>query len=226
MKQKTFYTELAYIIGLVCLAFGAAFASRADFGMSMVVAPAYILHLKISEALPFFSYGMAAYTVQAVIIAVMIIVLRRFKFSYIFSFVTAVLYGIVADGAIAFIALIPTGHVYVRIVLFICGTLFCAAGVSLMFHTYISPEAYDIFVKEFSEHFNIKLYKLKTIYDCTSCLVSIILSFLFFGLWQFRGVNFGTVICALCNGFLIGSFSKLFERHFVFKDGLHLRKYF
>ena len=39
--------------------------------------------------------------------------------------------------------------------------------------------------------------RFKTIYDCTSCAVAVILSFLFFGLGQFKGINVGTVICSL-----------------------------
>ena len=51
MKKKVFYTELSYVLGLVLMAFSTAFTEKADFGMSMVGAPAYILHLKISEIL-------------------------------------------------------------------------------------------------------------------------------------------------------------------------------
>lgn len=46
-----FYTEAAYFIGLVTLALGTALMERADFGMSMVVAPAYLVYLKVSEYL-------------------------------------------------------------------------------------------------------------------------------------------------------------------------------
>ena len=49
--KRTFYTEMAYIIGIVTLAFGTALMERADFGMSMVVAPAYLIYLKISDYL-------------------------------------------------------------------------------------------------------------------------------------------------------------------------------
>ena len=45
--KKTFYSEYAYIFGILFLALGTALMEKADFGMSMVVAPAYILHLKI-----------------------------------------------------------------------------------------------------------------------------------------------------------------------------------
>ena len=43
MKKRLFYTELAYLFGILAIALGTAFMERADFGMSMVVAPAYVL---------------------------------------------------------------------------------------------------------------------------------------------------------------------------------------
>ena len=55
MKKKIFYTEISYILGILIMAFSTAFTEKADFGMSMIVAPAYILHLHVSQFLPFFS---------------------------------------------------------------------------------------------------------------------------------------------------------------------------
>lgn len=226
MKKRGFYTELAYIVGLVGLALSAALMERADFGVSMIVAPAYILHLKISQFLPFFTFGMAEYTLQSVLLIVMILVLRRFKIHYLFSFVTAVLYGFILDFMIMWVAYIPNDTIAIRIVLYILGLLGCAVGVSLLFHTYISPEVYELFVKEVSAKLNADINKVKTIYDCSSCVVAVIMSFIFFGLFNFEGVKIGTIVCALLNGITIGTFSKLFEKFFYFKDGLKLRKYF
>lgn len=84
MKKRVFYTELAYLFGLILLSLGAALMTFSDFGVSMVVAPAYLLHLKLSEIIPFFSFGMAEYTLQAVILVVMMSIIRRVKFSYFF----------------------------------------------------------------------------------------------------------------------------------------------
>jgi uncharacterized membrane protein YczE len=47
--KKVFSSELAYLFGILILALGTAFMEKADFGMSMVVAPAYLIHLKISQ---------------------------------------------------------------------------------------------------------------------------------------------------------------------------------
>ena len=39
--RKTFYTEAAYVLGIVILALGTALMSFGNFGMSVVVAPPY-----------------------------------------------------------------------------------------------------------------------------------------------------------------------------------------
>ncbi len=226
MKKKVFYTELSYVVGLLLLALSAALMEKANFGLSMVVAPAYLLHLKISQFLPFFSFGMAEYTLQAVLLLAMVIVLRKFKLSYLFSFVTAVLYGVMLDLMIICVSFIPCEVFITRIVFYIFGLLGCSVGVSLLFHTYIAPEVYELFVKEVSAKLNVNINRFKSIYDLTSCFIAIVMSFAFFGLWHFEGVKIGTVICALLNGFTIGMFSKLFEKHFEFKDKFKLKKYF
>ena len=226
MKKPIFYTELAYLLGILFLALGASLMTRADFGLSMVIAPAYLLHLKISGILPFFSFGMAEYTLQAILLLAMIIILRKFKITYLFSFATAVLYGFALDAFLMITTFIPYNLLPVRIILFVIGLIATSLGVSLIFHTYISPEVYELFVKELSEKFKIDLYKVKTAYDCASCAIAIIMSFAFFGLWQFEGVKFGTIICALINGFLIGKISLLLEKIWDFKDKFSLRKYF
>ena len=57
-------------------------------------------------------------------------------------------------------------------------------------------------------------------------LIAVVLSFCFFGLWHFEGVKLGTVLCAFVNGAIIGTFTKILEARFEFRDGLKLRKYF
>ncbi len=224
--KRVFHTELAYIFGLLILTLGTALVESADFGVSMVVAPAYILHLKISEYLPFFSFGMAEYTLQAFLIIAITVIMRRFRLSYLFSFVTAVLYGVILDLWIMVIGGLGELSMAMRIVNYCLGVPVSSLGVSLFFHTYISPEAYELFVAEVSSKTRINLHKFKTGYDLTSLIVSVILSFIFFGFGVFRGIHIGTVVCALVNGFIISRCTRLLEHFFVFEDGLKLRPLF
>lgn len=225
-RKKTFYSEFAYFFGILILAIGTAMMARADLGMSMVVAPAYLLHLKISQYVPWFSFGISEYMFQAFLLIILSIILRKFKKGYIFSFVTAVIYGIMLDVSIKMISFFPGEGITERIVFFIIGMITCSLGVCLFFHTYISPEAYELFVKEMSGKTGKDIGRIKTVYDCCSCLVGIVLSFIFFGFGHFEGVKIGTVICALLNGRLISVIGIMLEKIFVFRDVLPWRDFF
>ena len=220
--KRVFYCEFAYAVGIVVLAVGTALMEKADFGMSMVVAPAYLLHLKVSQYLPFFSFGMAEYVFQAVLLGLLSLFMGRVKRGYVLSFVTAVIYGTVLDLAMAEAALLPLGGMAGRLVYYLAGLVICAVGVSFFFYTYLPPEAYELVVKELSEKLRSSIGKTKTAYDCCSCALGIGLSLAFFG--GFVGVKWGTVVCAAVNGGLIGRISGRLERTFTFKDGLPLRK--
>lgn len=226
MKKKTFYTEVSYALGLVIMAFAAAFTAKADFGMSMVVAPAYILHLKVSELLPWFTFGVAEYCFQGVLVLLTVIIMRKLKLTYFLSFVTAVLYGTLLDIAMNIIAPLPEENFIIRVIWYVVGTVLCSFAVSLFFHTYLSPEAYELIVKELSVKTGFNINKIKTAYDCISTLLGIVLSFAFFGFGVFEGVGIGTVLCAFFNGFLIGRFSALLERNFEFRNRFNAEKYF
>ena len=226
MKKRIFYTELAYLAGLAVLALGAAMMTRADFGVSMIVAPAYVLHLKVSQTLPFFTFGMAEYTLQAALLIAMCLVLRRFRIAYLFSFVTAVLYGFMLDGSLLLLSFVSMESLALRFVFYLAGMVLGALGVSLLFHTYIAPEVYELFVKEVSAKLCKDISKVKTVYDCVSCLAAVGMSFAFFGLWHFEGVQWGTIVCALVNGWLIGRATALLRKRFDFRDAKNWRKHF
>ena len=226
MKKATFYTEIAYILGIAGLAIGTALMEKADMGISMVVAPAYLIYLKLSTVWPFVTFGMAEYALQICLLVIMIVVLRKFKVSYLFSFVTAVIYGFALDGCMAAVANIDASFIALRLGFYIVGLLLCAVGIAFIFHTYISPEVYELFVKEVSAKTHRNINNFKMAYDCVSCLIAIIFSFLFFGLLHFEGVKLGTILCALINGKLIGLISRLMEKRLAFIDCLPVRKYF
>ena len=225
MKKK-FSTELAYLLGIATIAFGVSWMEAADFGVSMIVAPAYLVYLKMSQILPFFTFGMAEYLFQAVLLILLCALLRRFRVSFLFSFATAVFYGFVLDGMMFLASFLPREGFAARSVLYIGGMVFGSIGVALIFKTYISPEVYELFVKELSLKLGKPIPAVKTAYDCVSCVLGVVLSFAFFGFGIFEGVKLGTILCALINGRMIGAVSAWLDKTFAFYDALSLRKYF
>lgn len=223
MKKPVFYTELAYVLGLVLLALGTALTVYGDFGVSMVVAPAFIVHVKLAQQLPFFSFGMAEYLLQALILAGMLLGFRKRKWTWLLSFVTTVLYGLILDGSSLLTTLLPQ-WLPLRIALYVLGVLLCTMGIALLFRTYLPPAAYELLVKVLSRRFGWKIHVVKTVYDCASCLVAAGLSLLLLG--RLEGVGIGTVVCALIYGVLIRMNTKWLDRCWDFRDRFGLRDKF
>lgn len=209
--------------GLVLLALGTALTVYGDFGISMVVAPAYVLHMKLQQYLPFFSFGMAEYLLQALILGIMLLVLPKRKWTWLLSFVTTVLYGLVLDGGGLLTALLPQS-LGIRIALYLLGVAMCTAGLAFLFRTYFPPAAYELLVKEIARRRHWQTYWVKTAYDCTSCVVAAVLSFVLLG--RLEGIGVGTVVCALIYGVLIKQWGKLLDRIWIFRDGLKLKEKF
>lgn len=220
MKKPVIYTEIIYPIALILLAFGTALTAYGDFGISMVLAPAYILHLCLSRFWPFFSFGVAEYVLQATVLLVLILVMRKAKLSYLLSFAATVLYGIVLDGAMWLTTWLP-GDLYVRIVLYVIGCVICCGSLALLFGCYLPPAAYELFSKEVSAKVGKPVHVIVNYYNLASLATAVILSFLFFG--ELRGVGIGTVACAFFYGIAIHLFQLLYGKIFRLTDRFNLR---
>lgn len=215
MKRIRLYNELTYLFALIVMALAVALTAAADFGVSMIVAPAYLLSLKVS----FLTFGQSEYIIQALLFIVFCILMKKVRLVYFISFGTAVLYGAVLDFWRWLIpALNPevtapgSMELWVRIVFFALGMILTGITVALCFRTYIYPQVYDFFVKGVSERYGLNRNRFKIIFDFSFLAAAIIMSFVFFG--RFNGIGIGTVIMTCLNGPIIGFFGKLFDKHF------------
>lgn len=223
LTKKKCPTEIAYLLGLALLALATAMMERADLGMSMVVAPAYLVYRLLSPTLSFFTFGMAEYLLQGLLLVGMMLVLRQYRLSYLFSFVTAVLYGLMLDGCVWLVSFLPQTLAvqwWMRLLLYGLGMGICALSVALLFRTYLSPEVYELLVKEVAGKYGKKVERVKLVYDCISCAVALGMSFAWFGFGQFVGVKAGTIVCALVNGPMIGAWGRWLDKHFAYPDML------
>ena len=164
MKKRVLYTEWAYVLAMVGLSLSVALMTRADFGVSMVVAPAYLLYLKLNPLLPFFTFGMAEYSLQAVLLLFTILAVRKFRPYFLFSFVTAVIYGFLLDGWMLLTRGLPADSFAIRVLWYVLGMLLGAASIACFFRTYIAPEVYELLVKELSLKLNRPTHRVKTVY--------------------------------------------------------------
>lgn len=193
MKKIKIYSEFIYVVALFGLTFAVAVLSAADFGLSMIGAPAYI----ISEKIGFFSFGEWTYIVQGLLFIVFCIAMKKVKLVYFVSFITCVIYGYILDMWRMVIPLLNPDvtapgsmDMWLRIVMFAVGQLLTSFTVMLFLKSYIYPQVCDFFVKGLVERYNLNQVKFKYIYDMSHLVVSVVLSLVFFGC--FVGIGWGT----------------------------------
>ena len=212
MKRVRIPAEVVYFAAILLLSFSVAMAACTDFGISMIAAPAFIL----SEKLPL-TFGQCEYIVQGLLFAVFCILMKKVRLVYFSSFLTGLIYGAVLDlWRILIPHFNPAGTppgalpMWLRIVYFVLSMVVCAFSIALFFHTYLYPQVYDFFVKGISAHFHLNRTRFKQCFDASCLLVSCVLTLTLFR--RFVGIGVGTLIITLCNGFLIGKFSDLFDK--------------
>ena len=212
-KRITIPSEIMFLLATVVMAFSVAILAAADFGLSMIVAPAYMVSLKLG----FLTFGQSEYLVQALLFLVLCLCLKRFKVLFLASFLAGVIYGAVLD-LWRLIPLLdpnvtPAGSLSLplRLVFLVLGTVLCSLSVAAYFHSYLYPQVYDFFVKAVTDHYGFDRTKFKRLFDLTFLAVSLLLSFLFFG--ALRGIGWGTLLMTLVNGPLIGLFDRMIAAH-------------
>ena len=216
-KKICISSELTYILAIILLSLAVATLTAADFGISMIVAPAYLLSLKVGVI----TFGQAEYIMQSGVFIVLCLVLKKFRPVFLVSFVTCLIYGAVLDlwrllPCFDPAVTEPGGMaLQIRIPMFITGMLLTSFSVALFLKTYIYPQVYDFLVKAVSLKYGIKVSVFKTCVDLTLLLASTAMTFCFFG--KFVGLNWGTLVMAALNGTVIGFFSKQLDRIFEFK---------
>lgn len=204
------FGELAFIVGTLILPLGTSMMARGNFGLSVVVVPAYLISLKV-EALTF---GMAEYILQGCLLVVFCLIMRKFKVAYLFSFFAAFLYGVVLDLWIPLINSIELPTFGATLAFYLLGCLVNTFSIAFYFRSYFPPQMYELIVKGLSEKFEIDMGKFKVGYDLFSCIVSLLMTFIFFG--HIEGIGVGSIACAFGNGVLIALWCKLIDRIFDF----------
>lgn len=225
MKKIKMSREMAYVFGICIMPFAVACTIKANLGMSMIAAPSFI----ISEKIPL-TNGQVEWIMQGLFLVLMCVVIKKFKLTYLGSFVSAIIYGALLDLANWLIGMIPIDslstapQMAARVVLFIMGMVLTSFSVAMFFNTYLPPCAYDFFVREIGSVKKLDMRKWKLTYDASMFAFALSLTLILFH--KFVGVSVGTLVMVVCNGNIIAFFSKMFDKRIEFFDRFNFAKYF
>lgn len=215
-KIKNNMAEVAWVLGILFCSLGVCFSAKSGLGVSMVVAPAYVLYQKISQYFSWFTFGMSEYCLQGILVAMLSVVLRRFKWKYVLSFLVAVIHGSLVDLWNNVFSFVECDLLFERWAFCILGGVVTSFAISLMLRTYLPQEAYEVVVKEISDKYNFSFNKVKWIYDISSLVFSIILMLLLFGEFSFEMIGAGTLFLTVFNAPMITLYGKFNDKFFTF----------
>lgn len=203
--------EAAWLCGVLFCAFGVALCTKANFGLSMIAAPAYIIHKFMETFLPWYTQGTSEYIWQAILLVIMCIIVKRFKAKYLLTFACAVIFGLAVDGCLFLLGGgAPYESIAVRIIAFAFGEVITAIAIACYFRTSLPLCVYELVVSEISKRYNIEVGKVKQANDIIMFALSIALALLLNR--SFTGIGIGTVVITLVNAPLIGFFGKVLDK--------------
>jgi len=214
-----------WLFGIIFVALGVAICSKANLGVSMIAAPAFIVQEAIVKLWSGFSVGVTEYLIQGLLLIIMCIIIRRFNWRYLLAFAVAVLYGYVLDLFLWILGGITFDTVWLRWVMLIVGDIITSLGVACFFTTYMPLQVYEQFVAEVAKCFGIGIGKVKSAFDISLLALSVILALMLFGdigsfdfttiaYASFHNIGLGTLVTTIINAPLITLMSKLVNRIF------------
>lgn len=225
MKKITKSSELLWIFGIIFVALGVAICSKADLGVSMIAAPAFVLSEALIPVWNGFSVGVVEYLFQGVLLVILFFAIRKFNIKFLLAFLVAVIYGYVLNFFMWTLKGVNFDAVWLRWVMLIIGDVITAFGVASFFRTTYPLQVYELFVAKITSNFNLNIRKVKSIFDLSLLIVSIVLALTLFGdvntfdwssiyYQSFHSIGLGTLLTTLINSPLISFSGKILDKIF------------
>lgn len=232
MKKISKSSELLWLLGIIFVALGVAICSKANLGVSMIAAPAFIVYEAIAPIWSGFSVGMTEYINQGLILILLCVTIHRFNWRYLLAFAVAIVYGYTLDLFLFILGGFSCDAIWLRWVMLIIGDVFTAFGVACFFRTYMPLQVYELFVAEIASHFNLSINKVKWAFDMSLLVVSIFLVLFLFGDvgefdWStigyssFHSIGLGTLVTTVINSPIIALMGKIIDRFFDSSPAFH-----
>lgn len=200
-----------WILGNVFLNLGIVLSTKSDFGLSMIGAIPYILHVFLRDFLPWFTQGTAEYVVEAVVLVIGCIIIKRFQWKYLLTIVEGVVAGFIIDAwFLVFGGNGAYASLELRILSFALGLICSALGVAFFFRTMLPVETYDFVVMSIASVYSLEQPKVKQKNDFIYLGVALLMSFLLTG--KLTGIGIGTIIISIVNSYVIAFWLKIIDK--------------
>lgn len=208
-KRPVWRGELALFIVILINSFGVVLMLDSGAGISAISSVPYAF----SESFPVLTLGTWTYIFQGILVAVLMILRKKFVPTYLFSFVVGFAFSKMLDVYKTALAGLTMGIGY-QIVYFIVSYLVICLGIALSNRCGLPIIPTDLFPREMADILNVPYSRVKITFDVTCLAVTAGLTFCFLG--HIKGLGIGTILAAFTMGKVIGMIGNILDRHFRF----------
>lgn len=198
-KKEIVKRYVLFIISLFVSALGVAITKKGELGVSPISSVGNVMSLKFSAV----SLGKWLIIWNCLLILGQILLLRKnFKLVQLLQIPLSFLFGYFTDFGMWLVSFINPQNYISRLGLVILGTVVLGIGVSLAVIANVIMNSGEAFVSALSQTVHKEFSSVKIIFDVSCVVVSVILSLVFFD-FTVQGTREGTIIAALCTGFVV-----------------------
>ncbi len=196
---------IVFLVGLFIVSLGISFITKGSLGTSQVSSIPYVLSLKFTPTLGQFTVMFSLF----LILLQVILLGRKFKVESLLQLPASFLFGYFIDFTTMLLKWLHPTFYATKLLTLAAGCFILAFGVYFEVMAQIVMLPGESFSRAVSVRFNLPFGNAKVICDVSMVVVAVILSFaLMRGLY---GVREGTVISAVCVGFIV----KLYQKNLI-----------
>ena len=201
--------ELTLCVIAVLNSFAVCLMLHSGAGISSISSVPYVVSLVV----PALTLGTWTYLFQTALVAVLMILRRRFVPSYLLSFLVGFAFGKMMDVHNLWITRLPLSPL-LRVVYFAVSFAALTLGIALSNQCTLPIIPTDLFPRELADILGKPYKTVKTVFDlvCLTATVALLLVFLH----RLLGIGVGTVFCAIVMGRSIAWAGRQLERRVTF----------
>lgn len=191
----------ALLAGMVGSAVGTTLMKHSAFGLSAF----YSVSLALYESTHVLTMGTWNVIYQVSLIVLLSILLRRFRLSYLASFLVVAGSSVAIDGCNLLFAYLPVTFPW-RIGCFLAGQLILSFAISFLALCKLPVMPMNLFVRELADAIGVPFSRVKLFFDLGCLTFSSVVSLIFAG--HLAGVGPGTILSVALTAPLTGWFIK------------------
>ena len=218
-EKKQTPSEAGLLIAVLIISISVVLMIKSNFGITTLSSLPLILsitfpNISIASFSIALSFGTYNFIFQFAFLILLMLLIKKVDPRYALSMVASAAFAWLADTSALILAGLPDSIPF-RAIYFLFGLSMLPLGISLSIKCRLPALPFDIIVRDLAKYRKWPTKWIKTVLDISCVTLTCIISFCFLG--QLQAVGPGTIVAALCTGFLVDRWGRFLDKRFQFE---------